>query len=90
MQSELDIRKTSIEAYHSLLPSLSSRQSLVYNVIKMYPGSSNLDLCRIMDIPINSVTPRVKELRELGLVVCIGTKQDRVTKRSCMVWSVKE
>ena len=75
------IQPTSLEAYNILKPQLGERQKQVYNVIKLYPGVCNLDIRRITSIPINSVTPRVKELREKGLVIQNGYKIDRPDKR---------
>lgn len=80
------MQDTSIESFMDILPDLGSMQNMVYNVVKAYPGSSNLDISRIMQKPINSVTPRVKELRDKGLVVLSHYKTDRVTGRRMMCW----
>jgi len=83
------IQSTSLEAYYDLLPDLGSMQNMIFNVIKLYPGVSNLDISRILDKPINSITPRVKELRTLDLVVFSHYKKDRITNRRMMCWKVK-
>jgi len=87
IQTELD---TSLEAYYSIIGELGQRQSEIYNAIRKYKSVSNLDLSRLLQLPINSVTPRVKELRDKGLVVFDCVKVDYVTKRRMKKWKVKE
>jgi len=82
------IQETSLEAFESIQMELGERQRQFYNLIKLYPGVSNHDLSRIAQLPINSVTPRVNELRRKGLVVFSHYKQDRVTNRRVMTWVV--
>ena len=84
------IQKTSLEAYNVIKPDLGRMQNIIYNIIKMYPNVSNLDISRFLSKPINSVTPRVKELRDRGLVVHWKYKTDRITKRKVMTWRVVE
>ena len=62
------IQETSIEAYYSMQHKLGDRQRFILNIIKVYPGVSNKDISNITKLPINTVTPRVKELRALGMV----------------------
>jgi len=82
------IQKTSLDAYNSIQPELGYRQNTIYKIIRIYPNSSNHDISRISGIPINSVTPRVHELRDMGLVVYNGTKKDSSTNRTVMMWKV--
>ena len=83
------IQQTSMEAYESILYDLGQRQQQVYDVIEQHEGVSNLDISRILNLPINSVTPRVKELRDYDLVKFYKYKQDRITKRWVMTWTVR-
>ena len=83
------IQRTSLEAYDSIKPELGNMQQEVYKTIEQYPSISNHEISSIIKKPINSITPRVKELRDLNLVYCVGTKKDRITNRNVMCWSVK-
>ena len=83
------IQDTSLEAYHSIEDELNSRQYQIWGMLKHYRSLSNLEISRILGIPINCVTPRVKELRNMGLVVFSHKKKDRITGRNVMVWKVK-
>ena len=83
------IQLTSLEAFMSVLPELGDRQKQVLDVIRKIPYVCNYEISVILGLPINSVTPRVKELRDLGLVVCLGTKLDKVSNRNVMIWEAK-
>lgn len=82
------IQATSLEAWRVLQPQLGRVQKVVYDMIGRYPGCSNHDISRILGKGINCVTPRVKELRDMGLVVQCGCKVDDVTRKRVMVWKV--
>ena len=77
--------ETSLESYKQI-SDLGERQRMLLNIIKMYPNLCNRQYSEILHIPINSVTPRVKELRVLGLVLPSVKKFDRVTNRWVMTW----
>jgi len=83
------IQETSLEAFESIQHKLGSMQQEVYDIIEKYPSVSNIDISRILDKPINCITPRVKELRDYDLVYCVGKKKDLITKRRVMCWSVR-
>ena len=82
------IQKTSLEAFQVLKPDLDNRQRIVYRLIHENKGLCNHDISHILGWEINSVTPRVKELRDMGLVVCSHEKQDPSTNRTVMCWKV--
>ena len=82
------IQETSLEAYEILQPELGELQEAIYNTITDHPGMSNHDLAQHLDWEINRVTPRVKELRDKGIVIYSHTKTDKGTKRKVMCWCV--
>ena len=82
----LGVQVTSLEAWECLQPTLGKLQRMVYNIIKVYPGLCNREISEIMGKPINCVTPRVKELRDHGLVFCSGYKIDPLTGKRVMTW----
>lgn len=49
-------------------------------------GLSNKDISEMLRTPINTVTPRVKELREMGLVEEAGKQYDGRTNRYETIW----
>jgi len=81
------IQQTTLESYESIRPELSDRQMLVYSAIKVLGEATNLRISKHLNLPINSITPRVLELRKLGCVISNGIiMQD--TGRSAIVWCV--
>lgn len=81
----MTVVETSLESYQQIID-LGERQRMLYNIIKLYPGLCNRNYSEILHIPINSVTPRVKELRTLGLVIQGAKKYDNLTNRWVMTW----
>lgn len=79
-----------MEAFEAMIPVLGEKQAIVYDVIRDHPSMSNHDVARFLHWEINSVTGRVKELRDLGVVVLCGKKVDRVTGCTVMCWEVYE
>jgi hypothetical protein len=82
------IRDTSLLVYGEVLKSLGERQRKVFDVISRHPKTSNLEISVLANLPINSVTPRVKELRDLNIVSDAGTKRDSVSGRLVHCWVV--
>ena len=82
------IQETSLEAYEILQPDLGELQEEVYNAIIDNPGVSNHELAQHLGWEINRVTPRVKELRDKGIVIYSHNKQDEETNRKVMCWCV--
>lgn len=80
------IQETSREAYQVLKPELGELQETVYNTIMEHPNMSNHDIARYLHWEINRVTPRVKELRDKGLVFFSSYKEDGITNRRVMCW----
>lgn len=89
-----NVQETSLEAYTSIQSELGERQTQVLKTLRSSdtPGCmNNRMIAETLDIPINSVTPRVKELREKGLVVEAGKSPCPYTKRKTLFWkAVKE
>lgn len=75
-------------AYHSL--ELGKRQAEVLAVIRDRPGVSNADISLLLNIPINRVTGRVKELRDMDKVIHAGNKPDAATGKTVSVWKAKD
>lgn len=82
------IQQTSLEAYEAILPTLSDRQLIVFEVIQRHPGMSNHDIARFLNWEINCVTPRVDELRDRNMIGLNVIKKDRITEKKVMAWEV--
>jgi len=61
--------------YQMIKPDLPESRRRVYEIILQYPdGICNKQIALELGVPINCVTGRVKELRDLGLVIANGIK----------------
>ncbi len=80
---------TSTAAFDSIRDQLSEKQRKVRYVLQKFGPMDNEAIARALEWPINTVTPRVKEMRELGEVVEAGYT---VTKsgRKAHLWTLKE
>jgi len=75
------MRATSMEAFVSILEKLPECRLKVFKAMKQInKPCSNYMLSQYLDLPINRITGRTKELRELGMVrfhhneICPETK----------------
>ena len=79
--------QTQLESYRLIQPELSFRQRQVYDALSRMP-CTNRELTNRLGLPINSITGRVKELRDKGLVCENRVKFDCVTNRMVCEWSI--
>lgn len=80
------IRDTSQNAYESVRPELGERQRLVFNELKKYGNLTNMELAVSLGVSVNTVTPRIFELRKFGKVAEWGKRECRVTGRTVISW----
>ena len=82
------VAETSLKAYIDLVDSgeLNRRQLQVYENLRYLKSASNLEVATEARLPINQVTPRMLELRKVGLVVSNGKRPCRVTGKTVCVW----
>lgn len=62
------MQQTSIEAFIGIAEELGRRQMEVYKVLLDSGEMNNLMIAKKLNLPINSITPRVLELRKMDLV----------------------
>lgn len=80
------MEETSLLAYREVLKDLGSRQRLVYEAIKTLGEADNLTISKFLNLPINSTTPRTKELRDLKLVGVSRVGVSQITHRQVIFW----
>lgn len=81
------ITDTSLKAYYGdVLPTLGARHELVLKVFINKGNFSNSELANFLQWPINTVTPRVNELRKKGLLRFAGKRKCKVTGKEVMTW----
>jgi len=82
------MRKTSLLAYNQILDSLGRRQKIVFDIIEDLGPLNNRQISTILNIPINSITPRVNELVKRKVVKEAYTDKDRISNRLSIYWKV--
>lgn len=78
------MQPTSLTAYRDVQPSLGERQALVLAALE--GEMTNLEVARKLGWEINTLTPRMKELRDLGLVAQDGKRSCKITGNTAMTW----
>lgn len=81
------VQETSLNAYYTeIKPTLGVRQQLVLEEISKHKDITNSEIASYLNIPINTVTPRCKELRKLGYVREAGKRICKITGRNVLAW----
>ena len=82
------VQQTSIDSFKIVKEIRKTVQQKIYDTILSRGISTNRQISILTKIPINSVTARVKELREAGTLEQAGTEYDSTTRRTVMTWRV--
>ena len=80
------IEETSLEAFEEVRQNLGERQKLVYNRLKSMRLATNTMIAKSLNIPINCVTPRIYELRQMKLVGVSKVDKCILTGRNAIYW----
>ncbi len=83
------IQQTSLVAYYDIYRKLGLLQRKVLAIIREVGPVSNLMISRYSSIPINIVTPRVNELRKIGLVVFDRKDVCEISGKRVIYWRVR-
>jgi hypothetical protein len=83
---KIGVQQTSLEAYKQAKVTMNDHQAIVLATIDVHGPISNKQISMILGWPINSVTPRVLELRTMEKVKFAGQRQDLKTGRHEMMW----
>ena len=88
------VQETSLLAYRETQPRIGEKQAEVLKVLRAARDTdvdfTNCELAYALDWPINTVTPRVKELRGFGLVVLSRKRRCERTGRLAMAWKARD
>ena len=79
---------TSGAAYASIQRTLGPRQEEILRVFRSSGAWSNRQISQITGLPINRVTPRVLELRQMGKLVHAGYTTDALSGIIVKTWKV--
>ena len=62
------INPNSLEAYLKISDTIANSQKLVLNVIQIKKAVTAKEISNILNKPINCITPRICELKDMGLI----------------------
>lgn len=83
-------RDTSIHAYYDRVkPTLGNRQKVVFEMLRNKDNWTNSELAQTLEWPINTVCPRIFELRKLGLVEDSGKRICKVGGLMAHAWKIR-
>lgn len=80
------LQQTSLEAYRSIVNDLSKKQAQVFRCFQGTQPLTDKELARILNWPINCITPRRGELAERQMIRPEGFTIDPGTGRKCIRW----
>ena len=83
------IRDTSLLAWSGIQENLGRARENVLSALRLIQPASNMELARELGWSINRVTPRIKELRDRGIVFDSGRRECDVTGRMVHAWGVR-
>ena len=87
----MSVRSTSIQAYREIQSNglLSKRRFEVYDCLFHHGPLSSMEIKnRISSAALNSTSPRLAELRNMGVVAETGTKRCQHTGQTVILWDV--
>ncbi len=67
---------------------LNQRQKEVFEIIAKWQPISNESIADHLNVFPHQITPRVYELRELGMVEFAGEGQSRISNRKISLWRI--
>jgi predicted transcriptional regulator len=83
------LQDTTIQAYDSIRAHLNEKQRKVRYVLQKFGAMDNESIAKWLEWPINTVTPRIKEMRDLGEVIEAGYTTTK-SGRKAHLWKLKE
>jgi len=81
-----EVTQTSLEAFEKIKKELGRRQKDVYGALQELGEADNLTLSKHLNLPINSITGRIFELREKKLVGVSKVDKSKITGRRVIWW----
>lgn len=86
-------RQTSIDAFRQIQESgvLGKYQFMIYNALFEAGPLTSMEVtvqCGRSGNDVRSISPRMAELRDMGLIIEVGKKQCSITGRTVLAWDV--
>ena len=82
------IQSTSLQAYENVKKELGYKQLKVFYYLNEHISATNTEIANGLGLPINTITPRVFELRQKELVVEKEKRKCFITHRQAIAWKI--
>lgn len=90
----MSVQQTSLNAYKEMKDKIGTRQKEVLEEIRRMQNqgkdTTNMELSYSLNREINTITPRVLELRKAGKVELSTKRKCKITGREVMAWKIKQ
>ena len=83
------IQDTSLHAYALATQHLGAKQKQVLDTVLFFPDATNAELGQRLGWPVNRITPRILELRKMGLVLQAQRRTCKATGGIAWAWKAK-
>jgi len=84
------MQDTSLESWcNTVKPQLTERQLEIYQTIQKSPNHTAAEYAQQLVRPVNTISGRFGELRDLGKIQRIQRRQCNVTKGNAWTWKIK-
>jgi hypothetical protein len=80
---------TSLWAYQVASKNLGAKQKEVLDALRFFPDATNAEIAEHLKWPVNRITPRILELRNMELVFDAGRRGCKVTGSTAHAWKAK-
>jgi hypothetical protein len=80
-------QSTSGVAFKKVRPSLGPRQKAVLGALRTLGNATNEEVSKFLRLPVNRITGRTKELRDMELVIEAGQRICKVTGSKVNAWT---
>jgi hypothetical protein len=82
----MSVQDISLFAHSVATQNLGAKQTQVLDALRFFPEATNAELGRHLSWPVNRITPRVLELRKMGLILDAGRRTCKVTGSTAHAW----
>src|SRR5260370_42188079 len=83
------IQDTSFHAYVLATQNLGAKQKQVLDALRFFPDATNAEIAAHLNWPVNRITPRMLELRKMGLVLQSCRRDCKATGGMAWAWKAK-
>jgi hypothetical protein len=83
------IQDTSLFTYSVATQNLGAKKKQVLDALRFFPDATNAEIAAYLKWPVNRITPRVLELRKMGLILDAGRRICKVTGSTAHAWKAK-